>query len=947
MSSKKDIPEFTLEEWKSQLYLMIQKKLHRFNKAVVAVSGAPTSGKSEASEQLKDYLEKRGHKCLIIGMDNFYKGVAEMIIEKTKKDIKKLGIDIDSFSFYIKLITRNNPFNEKLSSEVIIKIKNYLKKKYPKINSQEIIIKLTKAFKEISFDSPDVFNKNLFLQIIKDLKLNKLVRIPIYSMEYSEIIGKRKVRGADYDILIIEGMYILFDQAIPFYDILSFVEADSKTLLMRRFRRDVLFKKTTFLPEQVLKIMLQNVLPSYKKHVLPQRKEVDLILKNNFSKIESFDVEHYDVQDKIAVSEEKLISLESKWGRPDHVLIQEDYFIGDEESTENTEHLLRIRVENGKLKNFIRKGIRITRDDGKIIRPTEQYIKDNEFGLIYNTPEKLLNDIKKAGLKIVLTLTKTRKVFKYDGIEINSDRVSGLGTFIELSTNDKLSKAQEIDKFKEKFDLINGKLVGPYADEMWNKLSLRPEKVIKTENLLNLNITKNLVLKNKLALVMDKNKIIKNNLNVLRRGYPSSPFSSQCSGKEFRKTAHIIFDELAKIAIQEIPSTEKTSILLQWKSGLPLAQSFLKEGINDFYHLSLLRDIETLKTKVDYFKGEIKKENFLIITNPILATGNTVCEMVSDMKRRGISEKNILIVSLIAAPIGIYKIKKEYPLLKIITGALGEKLDYKGYIVSGIGDFDAKYFFRMSEKDLNNFINFFPLDKRGKEKLTQRLKSQTVGEVLTDLVERDFKDMEIDKDNKAKLKLEGLKTKKPKEFLEIDTGKITGVENVVKVIISRIRDEHKIFSLEGMSGTGKTTTAVLLQKKIKAVKFSMSEVFRYLTYSSDKEKNYSKIISRLSYKLIKNELFLFDGNKNITKSLVKELRSPKINKNVPRVSSLTQGITIRFVTEEMEKFRNSKSKILLEGRGYSLDFLPSDLRIKLIADPGIRAERRWSQNNFS
>lgn len=246
MSSKKDIPEFTLEEWKSQLYLMIQKKLHRFNKAVVAVSGAPTSGKSEASEQLKDYLEKRGHKCLIIGMDNFYKGVAEMIIEKTKKDIKKLGIDIDSFSFYIKLITRNNPFNEKLSSEVIIKIKNYLKKKYPKINSQEIIIKLTKAFKEISFDSPDVFNKNLFLQIIKDLKLNKLVRIPIYSMEYSEIIGKRKVRGADYDILIIEGMYILFDQAIPFYDILSFVEADSKTLLMRRFRRDVLFKKQLF-----------------------------------------------------------------------------------------------------------------------------------------------------------------------------------------------------------------------------------------------------------------------------------------------------------------------------------------------------------------------------------------------------------------------------------------------------------------------------------------------------------------------------------------------------------------------------------------------------------------------------------------------------------------------------------------------------------------------------
>ena len=57
-------------------------------KKYVLVGGASSSGKSYNCQILKEYLEKNNKKCLLISLDNFYKGVSKTVVQKaflTKK----------------------------------------------------------------------------------------------------------------------------------------------------------------------------------------------------------------------------------------------------------------------------------------------------------------------------------------------------------------------------------------------------------------------------------------------------------------------------------------------------------------------------------------------------------------------------------------------------------------------------------------------------------------------------------------------------------------------------------------------------------------------------------------------------------------------------------------------------------------------------------------------
>ena len=230
-------------------------------------------------------------------------------------------------------------------------------------------------------------------------------------------------------------------------------------------------------------------------------------------------------------------------------------------------------------------------------------------------------------------------------------------------------------------------------------------------------------------------------------------------------------------------------------------------------------------------------------------------------------------------------------------------------------------------------------------------RTKLLRKILNELRLRDKKDLAIDRKNRRELIKEGLKLRRPKRIIKIDTGKIIGVENVVNLIISKLDKKSRIISVEGLSGAGKSSTAELLQKKLKAFRFSMGEIFRYLTYTTNYKftntqirEQTSKILKNLSYQVKANQLCLFDHKKNITKNLAQKLREPLIESKVPEIAALSQKLVIQFVAEQLEKFKKrSKRKILIEGRAFTIDFLPSDLRIKLAADPLIRAKRRLGQ----
>lgn len=429
---------------------------------------------------------------------------------------------------------------------------------------------------------------------------------------------------------------------------------------------------------------------------------------------------------------------------------------------------------------------------------------------------------------------------------------------------------------------------------------------------------------------------------ILRAGYPNKSFHEQTKGKIFRENSEIITDKIIKESLNHIEKN-KTVVILPWRSALAFIPSLKKFKIKNYYHLSSKRNEETLETEVDFEEGKINKNNFVIIVDPMLATGNTIIDAIERCLKKNVAEERIVVANILASPEGVGKILSLYPKVKIIIGQLDKCLDEKGYIVPGLGDFGDKYFSEFKTPELNTIIKDCAVSKIGKEKITHRIKAHGVSEILNSIIERDHRDDQIDKVNKENLSNKGLKIIKPKKIITLDTGKVIGIKNVIKIIETDIKKETKIISLEGKSGVGKSSTTKELAKKLNAKIFSMGDIFRYLTLLNLAKIKFTKsIFNNMYYKSTSGELRLFHTNLDIKKVYGQALRESRVENKIPDIAKKYQKEVIEFSAREISKIRDmSENKIVIEGRAFTLDFLPSDLRIKLVADAPIRAERRW------
>ena len=108
------------------------------------------------------------------------------------------------------------------------------------------------------------------------------------------------------------------------------------------------------------------------------------------------------------------------------------------------------------------------------------------------------------------------------------------------------------------------------------------------------------------------------------------------------------------------------------------------------HHIGMYRDEETLEPIWYYDKRkEIKEDKdkvFVLLLDPMLATGNSAVDAVENFISKGVREENIIFVSLISSPEGIKRLTSAYSKVQIITACLDEKLNSKGYIMPGLGD---------------------------------------------------------------------------------------------------------------------------------------------------------------------------------------------------------------------------------------------------------------------
>lgn len=113
-------------------------------------------------------------------------------------------------------------------------------------------------------------------------------------------------------------------------------------------------------------------------------------------------------------------------------------------------------------------------------------------------------------------------------------------------------------------------------------------------------------------------------------------------------------------------------------------------------HIGMYRDEKTLKPVWYYNKVPMEVKNphkfHVFITDPMLATGNSLIEAIKLYIDKNIPTENIKVISIIAAPEGILNIQAKFPEIEIITAAVDSHLNEHGYIIPGMGDAGDRIF---------------------------------------------------------------------------------------------------------------------------------------------------------------------------------------------------------------------------------------------------------------
>lgn len=174
--------------------------------------------------------------------------------------------------------------------------------------------------------------------------------------------------------------------------------------------------------------------------------------------------------------------------------------------------------------------------------------------------------------------------------------------------------------------------------------------------------------------------------------------------KEFRELVEEIATLMAYEATRELPLEEvevetpiaaaKTKVLAGKKLGIvPILRAGvgMVDGVLSLVpsakvgHIGLYRDPDT-KAPVEYYcKLPVDAEQrLLIVVDPMLATGGSAVDALSQIKKRGCD--NIKLMCIIAAPEGIEAVRKAHPDVDLYVAAIDDHLNEHAYIVPGLGD---------------------------------------------------------------------------------------------------------------------------------------------------------------------------------------------------------------------------------------------------------------------
>ena len=159
-----------------------------------------------------------------------------------------------------------------------------------------------------------------------------------------------------------------------------------------------------------------------------------------------------------------------------------------------------------------------------------------------------------------------------------------------------------------------------------------------------------------------------------------------------------------------------------------------------------------------------------------------------------------------------------------------------------------------------------------------------------------------------------------------------------------------IIAIDGPAGSGKSTTAKLLAKKIGFIYLDTGAMYRAVTHyflnNSADLTNSSEILQLLNEMNLKidhqnDEFTVFLDNKNVNN----HIRKQNINQFVSDVSKIGE---VRQEMVEIQRNFSNKKDIVVEGRDIGSHVFPdADYKFFIKADILVRAERRFNEMSES
>ncbi|WP_418280105.1 uracil phosphoribosyltransferase [Halorubrum sp. DTA98] len=152
---------------------------------------------------------------------------------------------------------------------------------------------------------------------------------------------------------------------------------------------------------------------------------------------------------------------------------------------------------------------------------------------------------------------------------------------------------------------------------------------------------------------------------------------------------------LAETTGERVKGLEDVVIINVLRAATPFVEGLLKafprakQGV-----ISAGRDEEAgmnadgeFPITIDYVKlPEISEEDTVIVADPMLATGSTMCAVLDHIVGEADAYENLFVLSAVSAPDGLIRVSEQFPEADLLTVAIDDGLNDEGFIVPGLGD---------------------------------------------------------------------------------------------------------------------------------------------------------------------------------------------------------------------------------------------------------------------